>query len=150
TVRWPERLRGDEQAILAIPVPVTGNQVTPGSQVMAPPTPVGGGGIGLSPTGTTLVMPSPTGNVYNTPAIGTGAPTRRLADLATPLNGKGQPDESGSFLRPGASTIYREQGQRLIAIKFEVRGRDLASTVAEARGKVDPLLSVPYRAEWSG
>src|SRR5262249_40359488 len=34
TVRWPERLRADEQAILAIPVPVTGNQVTPGSQVM--------------------------------------------------------------------------------------------------------------------
>ena len=45
----------------------------------------------------------------------------------------------------GASTIYREQGQRLIAIKFGVRGRDLAGTVAEARAKVDPLLESPYR-----
>jgi cobalt-zinc-cadmium resistance protein CzcA len=60
------------------------------------------------------------------------------------------PDPNGSFLKPGASTIYREQGQRLIAIKFEVRGRDLASTVAEARAAVDPLLKPPYRAEWSG
>lgn len=150
TVRWPERLRADEQAILAIPVPVSGNQVTAGNLVAAAPTPVGGGGIGLSPTGTTLAMPSPTGNVYTAPALTTGTPTRRLADLVTPLNAAGRPDEDGSFLRPGASTIYREQGRRLIAIKFEVRGRDLASTVAEARGKVDPLLKVPYRAEWSG
>jgi cobalt-zinc-cadmium resistance protein CzcA len=151
TVRWPERLRADEQAILAIPVPVSGNQVTPGSQVGAPPTPVGGGAVGLSPTGTTVPPPSPTGDVYNAPGLLTGPPVRRLSDLVTPLNAKGVPDEAhGSFLRPGASTIYREQGQRLIAIKFEVRGRDLASAVAEAREKVDPLVKVPYRAEWSG
>jgi cobalt-zinc-cadmium resistance protein CzcA len=77
-------------------------------------------------------------------------PRRRLADLVTPLNAKGQPDETGSFVRPGASTIYREQGERLIAIKFAVRGRDLAGAVAEAKTKVEPLLSIPYRAEWSG
>src|SRR5262249_17534207 len=53
-------------------------------------------------------------------------------------------------LRPGASTIYREQGQRFIAIKFEVRGRDLAGAVAEARGVVTPLVTIPYRDEWSG
>src|SRR5262249_7705222 len=29
TLRWPERLRGSEQAILDIPVDVTNNQVTP-------------------------------------------------------------------------------------------------------------------------
>ena len=77
-------------------------------------------------------------------------PRRRLADLVTPLNANGQPDEAGSFVRPGASTIYREQGERLIAIKFSVRGRDLAGAVAEAKSKVEPLLAVPYRAEWSG
>ena len=54
------------------------------------------------------------------------------------------------FLRPGASTIYREQGQRLIAIKFEIRGRDLAGGVAEARSHVEPLIRPPYTAEWSG
>jgi cobalt-zinc-cadmium resistance protein CzcA len=72
------------------------------------------------------------------------APSRRLADFVTPAG------PGGSFLRPGASTIYREQGQRLIAIKFEVRGRDLAGAVADARAVVDPLVAAPYRAEWSG
>src|SRR5262249_12180477 len=37
-----------------------------------------------------------------------------------------------------------------IALRFSVRGRDLAGTVAEARGQVEPLLQAPYRAEWSG
>jgi cobalt-zinc-cadmium resistance protein CzcA len=73
-----------------------------------------------------------------------------LGDLVTPVGANRRPSPGGSFLRPGASTIYREQGQRLIAIKFEVRGRDLASGVAEARAKVAPLLRMPYRAEWSG
>ena len=150
TVRWPERLRADEQSILAIPIPVQGNQVTPGNVQVTGPTPVSGGGVGLSATGTTLPPPSPTGNVFNHTALSNDTPTRRLSDLVTPLNAKGQPEEGGTFLRPGASTIYREQGQRFIAIKFEVRGRDLASTVAEARSKVDPMLSIPYRAEWSG
>ncbi|HEX4611004.1 MAG TPA: efflux RND transporter permease subunit, partial [Urbifossiella sp.] len=150
TVRWPDRLRSDEQAILAIPVPVGGNQVTSGGQVSTFPTPVGGGAVGLSPTGTTLAPPSPTGDNFNAPAVGVIAPVRPLGDLVTPVSADGRPDPGGSFLRSGASTIYREQGQRLIAIKFEVRGRDLASGVAEARAKVDPMLEVPYRAEWSG
>jgi cobalt-zinc-cadmium resistance protein CzcA len=68
----------------------------------------------------------------------------------TPLGDPGTPESARSFLRPGASTIYREQGQRFIAIKFEVRGRDLAGTVGEARSVVEPLLKMPYRAEWSG
>src|SRR5262249_20237976 len=41
-------------------------------------------------------------------------------------------------------------GKRLIAVKFSVRGRDLASAVAEAQAKTAPLLRAPYRAEWSG
>ena len=149
TVRWPKRLRADEQAVLAIPVPVAGNAVTSGSQSAASGSPVAGAAVGLSATGTTVTLPSITGSAHNAPSF-TTAPVRRLADLVTPINPKGQPDEGGSFLRPGASTIYREQGQRLIAVKFEVRGRDLASTVAQARSLVDPLLSMPYRAEWSG
>jgi cobalt-zinc-cadmium resistance protein CzcA len=100
--------------------------------------------------GTAVPPPSATGSVFNAAPVGTNTPTRRLDDLVTPLNDQGLPDPKGSFLKPGASTIYREQGQRLIAIKFEVRGRDLASTVAEARAAVDPLLKPPYRAEWSG
>lgn len=151
TVRWPARLRGDEQAILAVPVPVAGNAVTGGGPGGTLSTPVSGGSVGLSPTGTSVALPSATGSVYSSAAVSISTPARRLADLVTPLNAKGLPDDAnGSFLRPGASTIYREQGQRLIAVKFEVRGRDLASTVAEARAKIDPMLQAPYRSEWSG
>ena len=149
TVRWPLRLRADEQSILAIPVPVS-NIVTPGSQTLQPATPVSSGSAGLTATGTTAPPPSATGNQFNAPTIFTNTPTRRLSDLVTPANPKGEPDPDGAFMRPGASTIYREQGKRFIAIKFEVRGRDLASTVAEARDRVDPMLVIPYRAEWSG
>ncbi|WP_020468944.1 efflux RND transporter permease subunit [Zavarzinella formosa] len=150
SVRWPRRLRGDEQSILAIPVPVNGNQVVPNNQTAVGGTSVGGGSVGLSPTGTTMTMPALSGNIFNAPALSTGTPVRRLGDLVTPLDARGRPDETASFLRPGASTIYREQGQRLIAVKFEVRGRDLAGTVAEAKSKVEPLMKIPYRSEWSG
>lgn len=142
TVRWPPRLRADQESILAIPVPVAGNVVAASGQLAVAPTPTAGAAVGLSPTGTTQPLPTATGSLYNAPNVGVSTPVRRLGDLVTPAG--------GSFLRPGASTIYREQGQRLIAVKFEVRDRDLASTVAEAKAKVEPLLKVPYRAEWSG
>ncbi|VTR93646.1 cytochrome c peroxidase : Putative silver efflux pump OS=Singulisphaera acidiphila (strain ATCC BAA-1392 / DSM 18658 / VKM B-2454 / MOB10) GN=Sinac_6760 PE=4 SV=1: ACR_tran: ACR_tran: ACR_tran [Gemmata massiliana] len=149
TVRWPLRLRADEAAIRSIPVPV-GNTVTAGGPPSAPSSQISGTGVGTSPTGSAVAPPVSTGNPYNAAPVWTTTPTRRLDDLVTPINTSGQPDPGGSFLRPGASTIYREQGQRLIAIKFEVRGRDLASTVSEARAAVEPLLKPPYRAEWSG
>src|SRR5262249_27822336 len=94
---------------------------------------------------------SPTGSDNNPGASAlNNAPRRRLGDLVTPVNARGEPDPNGRFIRPGASTIYREQGRRLIAVKFGVRGRDLASAVAEATEKVAPLRQPPYRTEWSG
>jgi len=77
-------------------------------------------------------------------------PRLRLRDLVTPLGEDGVPDPSGQFQRAGASDIYREQGKRMIAIKFSVRGRDLAGAVDEARGKTKELFEAPYRAVWSG
>jgi heavy metal efflux system protein len=52
----------------------------------------------------------------------------------------------------GAEEIYREAGQRYIAIKYSVRGRDLGSTVEEAISKVDKLVKLPpgYHTEWAG
>jgi cobalt-zinc-cadmium resistance protein CzcA len=144
---WP--LRRDEQAILNIPVEV-GNQVTAGSAYTLAPTPLTGGAVGVSPTGTSAAMPSLTGSQYNAAIQSGSVSRRRLADLVTPTDAKGRPDEKGQFLKPGASTIYREQGQRLIAVKFGVRGRDLAGTVAEAQEKTAPLLQAPYSAVWSG
>ncbi|SIO31685.1 cobalt-zinc-cadmium resistance protein CzcA [Singulisphaera sp. GP187] len=56
--------------------------------------------------------------------------------------------------RPGASYIYRENNRRYIPIKFGVRGRDLASTIAEAQRKVETAGVVPiaqgYRIAWAG
>jgi cobalt-zinc-cadmium resistance protein CzcA len=58
---------------------------------------------------------------------------------------------AGSFVRPGSSTIYREQGSRLIAIKFSVSSeRDLGSAVAEAQQKTKEIVKDGYRMVWSG
>jgi cobalt-zinc-cadmium resistance protein CzcA len=52
----------------------------------------------------------------------------------------------------GAEEIYREAGQRYVAIKYGVRGRDLGSTVEEAIKKVNSSVKLPpgYRMEWAG
>lgn len=57
--------------------------------------------------------------------------------------------------KSGASFIYREDNRRYIPIKFSVRGRDLASTIAEAQAKVDDpdhgaQLPRGYSTLWSG
>ncbi|HUD56070.1 MAG TPA: CusA/CzcA family heavy metal efflux RND transporter [Terracidiphilus sp.] len=52
----------------------------------------------------------------------------------------------------GAEAINREGGQRYIAIKFSVEGRDLGSTVEEAISKVNHNVQLPtgYHTEWAG
>jgi len=52
----------------------------------------------------------------------------------------------------GAEEIYREAGQRYIAIKYSVRGRDLGSTIEEALAKVEHNVKLPpgYHSEWAG
>jgi heavy metal efflux system protein len=52
----------------------------------------------------------------------------------------------------GAEQINREGGQRYIAIKYSVRGRDLGSTVEEAIRKVEHHVKLPagYHLEWAG
>jgi len=64
-------------------------------------------------------------------------PLRELADIK---------------LETGASYIYRDKLQRLIPIKFSVRGRDLGSTVAEAQERIKKNIKLPtgYRILWAG
>jgi cobalt-zinc-cadmium resistance protein CzcA len=52
----------------------------------------------------------------------------------------------------GPSNIYREDGQRYTPVKFSVRGRDLESTIAEARAKIAERVHLPYDShlEWAG
>jgi cobalt-zinc-cadmium resistance protein CzcA len=52
----------------------------------------------------------------------------------------------------GPSVIYREDATRYSPIKFSVRGRDLKSTIAEAREKIASQVRLPYdtHLEWGG
>jgi len=52
----------------------------------------------------------------------------------------------------GPSLIYREDGQRYTPVKFSVRGRDLASTVDEAKRRIDSKVKLPYdtHLDWAG
>ncbi|HEV3261953.1 MAG TPA: efflux RND transporter permease subunit [Gemmataceae bacterium] len=150
TLRWPWKLREDESAILNIPVDITNNTVA-GGQPSLPPSALIGPAFGLNPLGFNVTMAALYGSQYQGTVNNISAtPRRRLGDLLTPLDAHGEPDPNGSYTRPGASTIYREQGHRLIAVKFSVQGRDLAGAVADAQKKTADLFKAPYRAEWSG
>src|SRR5262249_45548165 len=96
TLRWPQRLRLDENQILDIPVDVIKNRVETATNEPA----------SLAPTGSNVRQPVSTGSIYETQ---TGVPRRRLRDLVTPLADNGQRDPRATFTRSGASTIYREQ-----------------------------------------
>ena len=144
-LRWPSRLRDTVDDILNIPVDIVhdANSTTSESN------------RGSSPrtdfTGTQLDTPSFTGTTLEDPtALVPHTPRRRLGDLITPPGGKNISDGASAFVSSGASAINREQGQRLIAVKFSVRDRDLASTVAEAQLAVEPLMHSPYATTWSG
>jgi len=52
----------------------------------------------------------------------------------------------------GAAEIYRESGQRYVAIKYSVRGRDLGSTVEETISRVDAQVKLPagFHMDWAG
>ena len=52
----------------------------------------------------------------------------------------------------GAGLIEREGGQRYVAIKYSVRGRDLGSTVEEAIHDVQKEVKLPsgYHIDWAG
>lgn len=54
--------------------------------------------------------------------------------------------------REGAFMIYRENGRRFIPIKFSVRGRDLAGTIADLQDKLAQTIHLPegYHYEWAG
>src|SRR4029077_11895916 len=55
-------------------------------------------------------------------------------------------------VRDGAYDIYREGNSRYLAVTFNVRGRDLGSSVEEAMAQINQNVKFPpgYRIEWSG
>jgi len=61
-------------------------------------------------------------------------------------------DVASISLDTGASYIFRERNRRFVPIKFSVRGRDLAGTVAEAQERIKKNVVLPtgYQIEWAG
>jgi cobalt-zinc-cadmium resistance protein CzcA len=140
SVRWPLRLRNNETSILDIPVDIINNSVIqPGGSNPVPSA----SGIGLVP-----VLPG--GTQANTSNPISNTPRLRLRDVVSPVAHDGSPDPNGQFEHAGAAAIFREQGKRLIAIKFGVRGRDLGSVVEDAKERTKNLIQIPYRAIWAG
>jgi cobalt-zinc-cadmium resistance protein CzcA len=150
-IRWPKGLRSSETSILDIPVDIVNNQVVLSQ----------GPGVVPNAFGTGTAMPPPKGTQADTSnPVGTNSPRLRLRDLVSPVREDGSVDPAGQFERHGASDIYREDGKRMIAVKFSVgnytdedgtlRRRDLGSAVSEARAKTKQLFRSPYRSAWSG
>jgi RNA polymerase sigma factor (sigma-70 family) len=140
SIRWPNALRGNETSILDIPVDIVNNQVVPAS----------GPGVNPPPAGSGQPAPSKSGSLTDTANPITSTPRRTLRDFVTPLSSDGKPDPKGGFERLGADAIWRENGRRLIAVRFSIRDRGEADVLAEAREKLAPLFPAPYQAEWSG
>jgi len=61
-------------------------------------------------------------------------------------------DVASIRLISGVSYIYREDASRYVPVRFSVRGRDPASTVAEAQALVAQQVTLPpgYRLDWVG
>ena len=123
----------DENQILDIPVDVIKNRVEPSTQQISRRS--------LAITGSNVTQPVldrqhlPASSPRGVPR----APAARSGDAAQ--RRRRARSRSATFTRSGASTIYREQGERLIAVKFSVRGRDLASAVAEAQERTKHLFT---------
>ena len=82
--------------------------------------------------------PETLGLIQVATSTGERVPLSRLAELR---------------LVEGPSTITRNWGQRRISITCNVRGRDIGSFVAEARGRVAQQVPLPlgrYSLEWGG
>jgi RNA polymerase sigma factor (sigma-70 family) len=132
-------LRNSERSILDIPFDIVNSQVVPS-----------GPGVTPAPAGSSQPPPAKVGNQTDTANPISNSPRLRLRDLVSPVGADGSLDPQAPFERPGAASIWRENGRRLIAVRFAIRGRGEAAVLAEAREKLAPLFPAPYRAEWSG
>jgi cobalt-zinc-cadmium resistance protein CzcA len=52
----------------------------------------------------------------------------------------------------GPATVYREDGERYSPVKFSIRGRDLAGTIAEVQSRIRQKVRLPYNVHlvWAG
>jgi heavy metal efflux system protein len=81
--------------------------------------------------------PEQIGNILLATPDGNQVPLREVADVEQ---------------TNGAAFIYRQDNSRYIGVQYSVEGRDLASTVAEARAAVAKAVPLPtgYTVRWGG
>jgi RNA polymerase sigma factor (sigma-70 family) len=77
-------------------------------------------------------------------------PMVRIKDVVSRVGENGQPDPKGKFTRQGVTTVYREKGKRLVALRFRVQGRAAAQVQKEAQMAIAGMVQAPYRVEWVG
>src|SRR5262249_29597676 len=131
-LRLPPELRSDPSKIASIPIDIANSVPVASAGTSAPAS-----------SGTAAVQPGLTGNPVNLTGNTFGGlgriPLRDLADIE---------------IKTGPSMIYREHHRRFVAVKFAVRGRDLATAVTEAQHRVDKRVgrSLPpgYTLDWGG
>ena len=140
STRLPAWRRSSETSVLDIPIDIINNQVIQSSGPSLSPSYSGSGQASPSKTGVQLSTENPITNTARIP----------LREVVSPVGPTGAPDPKGSFERAGANTIYREQAQRMIAVKFSVVDRDLGGAVDEAKEKMKDVVPAPYRTVWSG
>src|SRR5581483_11352005 len=84
TIRWPEHLRGNLEAILDIPVELANNIVTNGNAPSGSQTPVSGPSSGPDTTGLGTPRPAQSGSAYVSQVSNpTAVPRLRLRQLVT-------------------------------------------------------------------
>lgn len=81
--------------------------------------------------------------------------SEKIGEILIPtLDGKKVPLKEIATIdyHTGPAFIYREGNSRYIGVGFSIEGRDLGSTIAEARAKVDKEVKLPARnkMEWAG
>jgi len=80
--------------------------------------------------------------------------TEELGNLMVPtMNGGEVPLKliSTITLHTGISSIYRTNNQRVIAVKFSVRGRDMGGVISEAQRRTkDIRVPKGYKVDWIG
>ncbi len=156
SIRWPGPRREDKESILEIPVDIYNQQLAASHAPSVGQTIGSGAASGPSASGTGVAAPATVSS--NLAVYGALLPRLRLRDLVSPVGAdgrpavteEGHPDPQASYIRPGGSMITRENGKRFIAVRFAIRERDLASTIAEVRSKIEGLYPPPYHAVMGG
>jgi len=89
-------------------------------------------GPGVSPSASGTSVPNPAIVSLQMASANAFTPRIPLRYLVSPVGLDGRPDpDSNEFIRPGGSIMPARAGKRFIAVKFSVRERDLAGTVAD-------------------